>query len=245
MILRRFMKHVTDQNWFAVGLDVIVVITGIFLGMQVSEWNEGRKERTEEEATLTRMHDELLTSLGVRKHNIDKRLQLFDALNSAIEAIFKETNRAALTSLECAAVYSSHNRSVAVATMPSLEALLTTGHISIIKNGELQAAMLEFSQRVNAMDRSNVVVGSKPLSTLYPYFFTILPSRNELNDLKANPTCDLDQMRQSIAFKAQFSINADIYDATIVSFLTPLISAAMRLHELLDHELGISHEGEG
>jgi len=22
MILRRFMKHVTDQNWFAVGLDV-------------------------------------------------------------------------------------------------------------------------------------------------------------------------------------------------------------------------------
>ena len=26
MILRRFMKHVTAQNWFAVGLDVIVVI---------------------------------------------------------------------------------------------------------------------------------------------------------------------------------------------------------------------------
>lgn len=36
MILRRFMKHVTDQNWIAVVLDVLVVITGIFLGMQVS-----------------------------------------------------------------------------------------------------------------------------------------------------------------------------------------------------------------
>ncbi len=33
MILRRFMTHVTEQNWFAVGLDAIVVITGIFLGM--------------------------------------------------------------------------------------------------------------------------------------------------------------------------------------------------------------------
>ena len=43
MILRRFMKHVTDQNWFAVGLDVIVVIVGIFLGLQVQEWNENRK----------------------------------------------------------------------------------------------------------------------------------------------------------------------------------------------------------
>lgn len=25
MILRRFMKHFSDQNWFAVGLDVLVI----------------------------------------------------------------------------------------------------------------------------------------------------------------------------------------------------------------------------
>ena len=30
MLLRRFSKHVSDQNWFAVGLDVIVVVVGIF-----------------------------------------------------------------------------------------------------------------------------------------------------------------------------------------------------------------------
>ena len=34
-----------DQNWFAVGLDVVVVITGIFLGMQVSGWEEEREDR--------------------------------------------------------------------------------------------------------------------------------------------------------------------------------------------------------
>ena len=33
MILRRFTKHVTDQNWFAVGLDVVVVILGVYLGI--------------------------------------------------------------------------------------------------------------------------------------------------------------------------------------------------------------------
>ncbi len=47
MILRKFMKHVRDQNWFAVTLDVIVVITGIFLGMQVTDWNEQHKEEIE------------------------------------------------------------------------------------------------------------------------------------------------------------------------------------------------------
>jgi len=55
MILRRFMKHVSDQNWFAVGLDAIVVITGIFVGMQVSEWNEGRKDSALEQVYLERL----------------------------------------------------------------------------------------------------------------------------------------------------------------------------------------------
>jgi hypothetical protein len=42
MILRRFTKHLKDQNWFVVELDVLAVITGIYLGLQVSDWNEER-----------------------------------------------------------------------------------------------------------------------------------------------------------------------------------------------------------
>jgi hypothetical protein len=36
------MQHIKDQNWFAVGLDVLVVIVGIILGTQVNNWNEDR-----------------------------------------------------------------------------------------------------------------------------------------------------------------------------------------------------------
>ena len=37
MILRRFMKHVEAQNWFAVGLDVLVVIFGVYIGIYLGE----------------------------------------------------------------------------------------------------------------------------------------------------------------------------------------------------------------
>ena len=59
MILRRFTKHVTDQNWFAVGVDVLVVITGIFLGLQVTDWNEARKNRGAERDYLQRLGAEV------------------------------------------------------------------------------------------------------------------------------------------------------------------------------------------
>lgn len=40
MILRSVTKHVREQNWFAVFIDLIIVVFGVFIGIQVSNWNE-------------------------------------------------------------------------------------------------------------------------------------------------------------------------------------------------------------
>ncbi len=42
MILRRITEHVKTQNWFAVGIDFLIVVIGVFIGIQVSNWNENR-----------------------------------------------------------------------------------------------------------------------------------------------------------------------------------------------------------
>jgi len=59
MLLRRFTHHLKDQNWFAVGLDVIVVIVGIFLGMQVTEWNEQRNNAERETLLVKNIIEDL------------------------------------------------------------------------------------------------------------------------------------------------------------------------------------------
>ncbi len=40
MRLRRVTEHVKAQNWFAVGLDFVIVVVGVFIGIQVANWNE-------------------------------------------------------------------------------------------------------------------------------------------------------------------------------------------------------------
>ena len=62
MILRRFMQHIKEQNWFAVALDVLVVIVGIFLGMQVNNWNEEYKTRSLEAALIMNLDKSLETA---------------------------------------------------------------------------------------------------------------------------------------------------------------------------------------
>jgi hypothetical protein len=64
MILRSVIRHVRDQNWFAVGLDFLIVVVGVFIGIQVANWNDERSERSRESGILDELAADLCTDLG-------------------------------------------------------------------------------------------------------------------------------------------------------------------------------------
>ena len=39
LILRRVIKHLRDQEWTAISIDFIIVVVGVVVGIQVSNWN--------------------------------------------------------------------------------------------------------------------------------------------------------------------------------------------------------------
>lgn len=55
MLLRKVTMHVRGQNWTAVLIDLVVVVVGVFVGLQVQDWNEFRKDRIEEQKLLVRL----------------------------------------------------------------------------------------------------------------------------------------------------------------------------------------------
>ena len=62
MLLRRITKHVKDQNWFAVGLDFLIVVFGILIAFQITNWSEARKEDTLERQYLERLRNDIALS---------------------------------------------------------------------------------------------------------------------------------------------------------------------------------------
>lgn len=59
MILRSVTKHVRDQNWVAVWLDFLIVVAGVFIGIQVSNWNDERKAQSDLNTSLENLAQEV------------------------------------------------------------------------------------------------------------------------------------------------------------------------------------------
>jgi hypothetical protein len=84
MLLRRVIHHVGDQNWVAVGIDFIIVVFGVFMGIEVSNWNEARGIRLAEAHYLTALENDANYSLDSLKGMLTR----LDQQQAARRALF-------------------------------------------------------------------------------------------------------------------------------------------------------------
>ena len=70
MILRRLSKSIRRQDWFVAVLEVFIVVVGLFIGLQVDDWNTARIEREEGREILAQIEANLqqdIRSLSARQ----------------------------------------------------------------------------------------------------------------------------------------------------------------------------------
>jgi hypothetical protein len=65
MILRRFVEALRTRDWFTVAIELAIVVLGVFIGIQVSNWNDERKLAAQERSYLGQLRDEILINHGV------------------------------------------------------------------------------------------------------------------------------------------------------------------------------------
>ncbi len=73
MILRRLTEHVKAQNWFAVGIDFLIVVVGVFVGLQVSNWNTARLQEKTAQIYIERIREDLAGN----REDLGQRLAYF------------------------------------------------------------------------------------------------------------------------------------------------------------------------
>jgi len=85
MILRRITEHVKTQNWFAVGLDFLIVVVGVFVGLQVQQWSTERTAKAHEIMLLGELRTELESSINVTTGRVDSFIQVGEAAQRSLK----------------------------------------------------------------------------------------------------------------------------------------------------------------
>ena len=89
MILRRITEHVKTQNWFAVFLDFFIVVAGILIAFQITNWSEAQKEGALERQYLERLRNDIAlsakqarVSIADQENKLASQRTLLKALNA-------------------------------------------------------------------------------------------------------------------------------------------------------------------
>ncbi|MEM8601070.1 MAG: hypothetical protein AAGF99_14215 [Bacteroidota bacterium] len=72
MLFRRIAQHVKDQNWIAVAIDFVIVVVGVFLGIQLGNWNTERLAQQQRGQIIDALGTNLSDAVAVQNRFTDE-----------------------------------------------------------------------------------------------------------------------------------------------------------------------------
>ena len=158
MLLKRINSHIKKQDWLAVSLDLVVVIFGIFIALQATDWNNERLNKIEEDKYLTRLFDDFTQSINDNQYAIEVienwKTAHTNATASLKNRLLKEEDKEQFeTSLQSILFILSPRMALG-----TIQELMSTGKLSIIQSDDVLKSVLKsqeeftvYKSRFNSM----------------------------------------------------------------------------------------------
>lgn len=220
LLLRRVVEHVKTQNWTAVAIDFLIVVIGVFVGLQVQDWNSSRKDRREEVALIGRLHVETQALLDAHRQEVSALTARAEVLSGVNPVLFSHVPVRTLTEEECFAIVSSHVLRRPADELPILDQMIATGRFDLLRSPGIQGILREyivFRERGRAYYREAVNELFR-LHSKYPSLLALRiapstsdqdPGRNRLSGdgYRWQHECNVESMRGNTAFLNEYADN--------------------------------------
>lgn len=140
MILRRISEHVRTQNWTAIGIDFVIVVVGVFIGLQLGNWNEDRETRERAAVFSERLTEDLIYEAWAYEYLIDYNKDVRLSARAALDALSGAaplTDEQFVVNAYRATQYKYHDRGRA-----TYDELISMGEIGLIEDEGLRTTAI-------------------------------------------------------------------------------------------------------
>ena len=150
LILQRLRRHLDNQNWFAVGLEMGIVMMSVFLAFQVDSWNERRKNRNTEEIYLQELLEDFQTNRELEDHVQMRMLTILPQMHALLKQSALKKSDWPVRELNAA--FSNVNQMPTYHTTDRVyNNLLGSGDLKLIQNRDLKNALAQYYSNYNLL----------------------------------------------------------------------------------------------
>ena len=183
MIIQRISKGIKDQDWFVVTIEVMIVVLGIFIGLQVDDWRQEREIKNEETLMIFSLREDVLDLIKLTENAHGNLKRDNDNIASTIYFLQNYTDQGEMTDNQCTAVWQSHIIGVyLLRSLSSLETIIVSGRLNVISNPFLRNRLVALRSESERHQKFHNYI-SATAANLIDNFVHELPSRlTQIND---------------------------------------------------------------
>lgn len=154
MIFRNLATSVRNQDWFAFGIEFLIVVLGIFVGLQVTDWHEQRMLDADSKAFVREIQADVELALQSARNLLQRDEETYEAGIDFLDRMLAEKDIKEITDRDLSAI-----RSITYYTPPnirqgSIALALSAEGATRVRSEAARAALVEF-QRI--IERSDIV----------------------------------------------------------------------------------------
>lgn len=237
MLFRRITKHVTNQNWFAVFIDFLIVVVGVFIGIQVANWNNHRNDLNDEQQFIQRLKADVEKAMASSERLRERRIKQSDEMLKGLNVLLNKGDRNELIGDECVYIAYSHDFVTTSASLPSFNEMLSSGRFEVIRDSKLTEKLAAFQQSLEVLNYW-LSFGTRETHNLADKFPELIELESYYDDVRAEvwskAKCDTQRMKVNRQLLNNLSENVDTMDGFLRDALIPWSSQLKELHQYLN-----------
>ena len=144
MVIRRIINRFRTRDWAALVSELVIVIVGIFIAIQVDRWWEQQDDLQREQLYIARLAEDIERDIEEITYSIDLAAFRLDFANLLIAASRDPEIARDQPERFLAAVHQAAFTHTPALSSDTFEELRSTGNLVLLRNGELKAALFEY-----------------------------------------------------------------------------------------------------
>ena len=152
MIERRVIEHMKQQHWSGVAVELVIVVLGVFLGIQASNWNQAREDARLGQDYVRRLISDLQGDLVKAREQEVYYENVFQAVQRTAKLLQQPDS-------DPKEVVISAYRATEVIFLPPNQAtwnqIVSSGHLELLPKGAVDGGLAEYYSFNSTLDAYN------------------------------------------------------------------------------------------